>query len=93
MRWEEGDYHGRHVTAAAAARAAIKWTPELPRGRVRVRDYTCECRPIVYELCQSGGITFIRKVTRAGGKVTTEEYTMRLGMDVHALWRELLGID
>jgi hypothetical protein len=92
MSWEEGDLHGRHVSAAALARTAITWTPERPHGQVRVRDYTCECKPVVYELCQSGGVTFIRKMTRKGEEATIEEYIARSGVEVHAVWRRLLDL-
>ncbi|MEO3872352.1 hypothetical protein ABGB18_26365 [Nonomuraea sp. B12E4] len=45
---------------------------------------------MVYELCQAGGVTFIRKVTRKNGIITTEEFSSRLGSTVRKVWQLLL---
>jgi hypothetical protein len=92
MGWECGDYHGHHVAEGEDAPVDIKWTPQVWRGeRVRVRDYTCECRSTVYELCKAGGITFIRRTRRMRGKVVIDEFTTRPDSRVGEIWHELLG--
>ncbi|TDC83340.1 hypothetical protein E1292_49960 [Nonomuraea deserti] len=92
MRWEEGDLHGRHVRPGADVRGAIKWDPAVGRSRVRVRDCTCECMPVVYELCMAGGLSFIRKTTRVGVNVKVEEFTTRPNSRVHDLWNSLFDL-
>ncbi|MBF8187711.1 hypothetical protein ITP53_18625 [Nonomuraea sp. K274] len=89
MSWEVGDYHGHHVPAENDT-PDLEWAPETPRGnRVRVRDYTCECKPIVYEFCQAGGVSFIRKITLIDGEVTVVEFSSRSDATVRAVWFQL----
>ena len=94
MRWEEGDLHGRHVAAASSASVSIEWDPVEPRNRrVRVRDYTCDCRPVFYELCQAGGQRYIRRMTRKGGRVLVEESVRSNASQTDILWTLLLRGD
>lgn len=49
------DYHGVHPAAVQPGYKRVAWQKCDQRTvRVRVRDYTCDCQPIVYELCQVG---------------------------------------
>ncbi len=59
-------------------------------GRVRVRDYTCDCQSSWYELCQSGGVRFIRRTSRRGGRMVVEECQRESVARIDALWAKLL---
>lgn len=94
MPWEEGDLHGRHVAAARSASASIEWDLVGPCSeRVRVRDYTCECQPVFYELCQAGGQRYIRRTTRKGRRVVVEESVRTAASKTDILWALLLHGD
>jgi hypothetical protein len=85
-------YHGVHPTAPQAGYELILWREPDPRSyRVRVRDHTCECLHIVYELCQAGGLHFVRRLYRSDG--VTEHQSDWLGApEAKRLWlRILLG--
>jgi hypothetical protein len=46
------------------------WTGTRPTGRMetaRLQAHTCECRPVLLELCSRGGGHLIRRTTRAPG--------------------------
>jgi hypothetical protein len=90
---ELDELHGKHVPQANDEELDITWLPVQPSAeRVKVRDYTCDCRPVFYELCQAGGVRFIRRTTRVRGKLVIEESTRSPAAYVDALWSELLGI-
>ncbi|MGV9377880.1 hypothetical protein ACWDRB_18800 [Nonomuraea sp. NPDC003707] len=80
-----------HVPDPQPDHAVIKWYPSSPRAvRVRVRDYTCACKPTFYELCQSGGQYFIRRTRRFRQKVLIEESLWNTQASVLAIWTSLL---
>jgi len=94
MAWEEGDLHGRHVAAASRTSVSIEWGQEGFRTqRTRVRDHTCNCRSVFYELCQAGGQRYIRRTTRKGGRVVVEESVRMNASQMDALWSLLLQGD
>ncbi|MFI6709534.1 hypothetical protein ACIBF7_24060 [Nonomuraea sp. NPDC050478] len=85
------ELHGQHPASADGAVVMIDWCPAVPRTeRVRVRDYTCDCRPIVYELCQAGGLRFIRRISRPNGRLVVEESRWSTSAVIDTLWGELL---
>jgi hypothetical protein len=91
MQWEFGDYHGRHVPDGGDAPVVIQWSPAVSRGgRVRVQDYTCECRRVVYELCSAGGVAFIRRRRMVYGKSISDEFTTGLSSKVREIWEQML---
>ncbi len=91
MCGEADDLHGKHVMPMVAAAELIDWMPATPRTeRTRVRDYTCDCGPVVYELCQAGGLRFIRRVSRLNGRLVVEESPRAMAAVVDTLWAELL---
>jgi hypothetical protein len=91
MFWEAGDYHGRHVRALIGVSTLIDWLPEQPRMvRVRVRDYTCDCQPTFYELCQAGGVRFIRRTSKGRGGLLIVESPDAIAPTINELWAKLL---
>jgi hypothetical protein len=91
MFWEPGDYHGRHVRAPVGVLTLIDWLPEQPRMvRVRVRDYTCDCQPTFYELCQAGGVRFIRRTSKGRGGLLIVESPDAIAPAINELWAKLL---
>lgn len=84
-------YHGIHVPPPRDDGKLIRWLlPTNRSDRVRVRRHTCECRPTVYELCQSGGLLFIRRTNREGGQVEVRETERLIAVRIEPLWTRLL---
>ncbi|MFI6734422.1 hypothetical protein ACIBI9_15940 [Nonomuraea sp. NPDC050451] len=80
-----------HVADPQPDHMVIRWDPALPHpARVRVRDYTCACKPTFYELCQSGGLYFIRRTRRSGQKVVIDESVWTTHAAILAIWARLL---
>jgi hypothetical protein len=85
------DCLGHHVPAARLDCLRIDWYLPSPQGeRVRVRAHTCDCQASFYELCQSGGMRFIRRTTRHGGRVVIEESERGVAAHTDAVWAMLL---
>jgi hypothetical protein len=83
--------YGRHVEVARDGHQQIEWDPERSRAvHVRVRDYTCDCEPVFYELCQAGGLRYIRRTSRGGGKVVVTESDPVAASKTDALWLRLM---
>ncbi|GGO77134.1 hypothetical protein [Nonomuraea cavernae] len=58
---------------------------------MRVRDHTCDCQAVFYELCQSGGLRFIRRTSRKDGRrMVVEESPWVIAAEADILWRRLL---
>ncbi|GGO26135.1 hypothetical protein GCM10010116_52470 [Microbispora rosea subsp. aerata] len=61
---------------------------------VRVRRHTCDCQPVVYELCQAGGLMFVRRYDRSNGVLIEESEwpgPMRSQLVRQMSWRLSLG--
>lgn len=59
------EFHGVHAAPRQDGYVPIEWAHANDRSvRIRVRDHTCACSDPSYELCQSGGLLFIRRTTR-----------------------------
>ncbi|MGI5269912.1 hypothetical protein ACQEUU_12240 [Nonomuraea sp. CA-218870] len=85
------EFHGQHIAPMAGAAVMIEWRPAVPRTeRMKVREYTCDCRPVVYELCQAGGVRFIRRISRLDRRSLIEESRRDVAAVIDALWAELL---
>ncbi|MGV9772926.1 hypothetical protein [Streptosporangium sp. NPDC003464] len=84
-------HHGHHLGPLQAVHELIDWRPERPRAdRVRVKEHTCDCRATFYELCQAGGLMFVRRTHRLRGAVTVHESPWALSRQVEELWLRLL---
>jgi len=88
------DCIGCHVEAAHRDCVRIDWYLVRPDvERMRVRDHTCDCQPVFYELCQAGGQRCIRRTTRMGGRVVVEESVRMAASKTDILWSLLLRGD
>jgi hypothetical protein len=59
-------WHSLHPAPLQDGHERLTWWPPTHRTtRVRVRAHTCECAPVIYELCQATGLMFIRRVVRS----------------------------
>lgn len=84
--------HGRHPAPPSLYATRVPWSPCTSRtARVRVRDYTCECLPLVFELCVSAGLAFVRRrqLSPARLLITESEWTTR--RQAEALWTDLMN--
>ncbi|WP_406311889.1 hypothetical protein OHA77_24740 [Streptosporangium sp. NBC_01639] len=84
-------YHGIHLAAAQAGCEQVAWQAPLPRvDRVRVREHTCECRTVVYELCATSGLVFVRRHYRKSGTITVWESPWLRTAEGMSLWDAIL---
>jgi hypothetical protein len=84
------EFHSPHVARAQSDHEAIEWHAPQGGGRVRVTEWTCDCLATFYELCQSGGVAFIRKTIQRDGSPETYETFRGPVRRVRKLWDELL---
>lgn len=81
---------GLHPAAPQKGYTRVKWRESRPRAdRIRVRGHTCDCQPIVYELCQAGGLRFIRRYYRSD-KVLIQESEWTCAAEAEQLWMKIL---
>ncbi|WP_205830312.1 MULTISPECIES: hypothetical protein [unclassified Microbispora] len=60
-------------------------------ARVRVVAHTCDhCSPLAYELCASGGLLFVRRTDRSGGRPETRETERLPDARTRRIWLDLL---
>ncbi|GAA3603447.1 hypothetical protein GCM10022419_104920 [Nonomuraea rosea] len=86
---EDGQFHSVHVPGPTPS---LTWAPLQPSGdRVRVRDYTCYCRPTFYELCQASDQYFIRRTRRREGAALVDECARGRHATTMAVWADLLS--
>ncbi len=85
------EYHGIHVAPLQAKHERLDWRmPAARAARVRVRLHTCECKATLYELCQGGGLMFVRRtVRRSDGPVVHETEWLRTAL-MERLWQRIL---
>nr|AYP71363.1 hypothetical protein [Nonomuraea sp.] len=82
----------RHPPPPVRGAWKIDWDVAVPRAdRVRVKDHTCCCRRVYYELCQGGGLRFIRRYTRERKRVIVHESTWLPAAKTNEMWTRLLG--
>ncbi|MEU4228654.1 hypothetical protein AB0F17_30545 [Nonomuraea sp. NPDC026600] len=86
------EYHGVHPLALQAGYKRVAWQQcDQRTTRVRVRDHTCECQSIVYELCQAGGLMFVRRFYRCDGVLEHQSEWVRAPAAARLWSRILLG--
>jgi hypothetical protein len=84
-------FHGRHVAPLAAEHFAVEWREPAPRcTRFRVKEHACEFAGTIYELCQAGGLRFIRRTIREAGSATVSETIWMSPTEAGCLWASLL---
>lgn len=84
--------HSMHPVPPRPDAAAIGWSPSRRRASViRVRAYTCECSPLVFEQCVAAGLGFVRRYDRSVSPVTVVESPWVRVADAEALWRQIMN--
>ncbi|GIH75127.1 hypothetical protein [Planobispora longispora] len=84
------NYHGIHPASPQAGYERLLWRECAPRAdRVRVRNHTCECQNVVYELCQAGGLSFVRRIYRSDGVIEHQTTWLR-APEAERLWTRIL---
>ncbi|MFI6790269.1 hypothetical protein ACIBG4_23385 [Nonomuraea sp. NPDC050383] len=78
------------VALLVGAAMDIDWEPEVDWSeRVRVCDYAPVCRHVLYELCQAGGLRFIRKVNKRGRRRMMLASPRMIAARANAVWRRV----
>lgn len=86
------DCIGIHLPTPTEGHTRIDWAPMRSGSeRVRVQDYTCDCRLTFYELCQVGGQLFIRRTRRLREHQVVDESPRASMTKAIALWTRLLS--
>lgn len=77
---------------AQPGHVALRWMAETRRAvRIRVVAHTCDhCSPLAYELCASGGLLFVRRTDRSGGRPETRETERLPDARARRVWLDLL---
>ncbi|GIH98685.1 hypothetical protein [Planobispora takensis] len=84
-------HHSFHIGTLQAEREQIDWREEQARAaRVRIREHTCDCKATFYELCQAGGLMFIRRTHRGPKSTVVHESPWLLTKETQELWIRLL---
>lgn len=77
-----------HLPLPQSSCVRLNWYPAGKDKRCRVVAWTCHCRSVHYELCESGGLAFIRRFTQ--GQQPAETHRVRVG-EARATWFALLS--
>ncbi len=84
-------YHGIHAAAAQPDAATVRWLkPHSRCARIRVKEHTCECRARIYELCQAGGLFFVRRTDRSRSGQQMMETEWLPSARTRELWHKIL---
>ncbi|WP_055483446.1 hypothetical protein [Sphaerimonospora mesophila] len=84
-------YHGIHAAIAQAGAVMVRWLePQRRCARVRVREHTCECRARIYELCQAGGLSFVRRTDRTPKGPQVMETEWLPAARARELWHKII---
>ncbi|MBP2702807.1 hypothetical protein JOL79_03190 [Microbispora sp. RL4-1S] len=84
-------YHGLHVASLQMEHIKIRWLAPAGRSdRVRVRRHTCECMPVIYELCAAGGLLFVRRTDRSARKFEIAETDRLVTARMEPVWYKLI---
>lgn len=79
-----------HVPVRQSNHTKLAWFPSTGGDRVRVLAWTCECRAVIYELCESGGRTYVRRtVQEEKGPKISETHRMQAS-EGRAVWTTIL---
>ncbi|SEU33147.1 hypothetical protein [Nonomuraea wenchangensis] len=86
------DFHGTHPVSPRPDAVRVKWIEVQPSlSPARVRRYTCECRPLMFEDCRAGGQAFIRRYDRSVVPWAIAESPRVKIREAEILWRQLMA--
>ncbi|MFF4412846.1 hypothetical protein ACFYY8_09960 [Streptosporangium sp. NPDC001559] len=80
-----------HPARPLADHMRLVWRKPCQAERLRVIAWSCDCGPVVYELCHAGGQAFVRRTHHFNGARMVHEtyrWPIRKGDDV---WKALLS--
>jgi hypothetical protein len=83
---------GPHVASPRSHCETLAWNApgERRRERVRVVRRTCDCETVFFELCQAGGLRFIRRTKRTAETPLVEESDRWPAAEADTTWTALL---
>lgn len=88
---ELATYHGTHPAPRRPDCEPVTWYESTARAeRVRVREHTCGCRNVVYELCAAAGVVFVRRLDRRDSPLTVRESHWLRTSEAERLWAAIL---
>jgi hypothetical protein len=88
---EFGDFHSMHPASPGPNAVPVRWSGSQRRThRVRVRAYTCECLPLVFEQCVAAGLGFVRRYDRSVSPPAIVESPWVKVCDAETLWRQIM---
>ncbi len=79
-----------HVPVRQSDCERLAWFPHTGGDRVRALAWTCECRSVIYELCESGGRTFLRRIVQRSGRPEVSETHRMRADESRAVWAAIL---
>ncbi|MFI7028372.1 hypothetical protein ACIBK1_06655 [Microbispora rosea] len=82
--------HSAHVPIRRGYFRKLEWWKPTPAQRVLILAWTCDCQARFYELCQSGGLAYIRRTVQKDEEpeiAETHRWSVRQGW---ATWFDLL---
>ena len=82
--------HGAHVPIRRGSVRQLQWWEPTPAERVRVLAWTCDCQARFYELCQSGGMVYIRRTVQKDPEPEISESHRWPVQDGWRVWFDLL---
>ncbi|AQZ68585.1 unnamed protein product [[Actinomadura] parvosata subsp. kistnae] len=89
---EDYDFHGTHPATPRPDAVPVRWAMVEDRPLpARVRGYTCECLPIIFEDCRAGGQGFIRRYDRSVSPWVIAESPRIKVSAAERLWRQLIN--
>ena len=81
-----------HVRSEHSSGEPLAWYgPRSDSGAVRVISWTCDCVSPVFELCQQGGLQFIRRTHQSELSTVTCETRRWAARDAAVQWSRLLA--
>ncbi|MEN3541069.1 hypothetical protein AAH991_38560 [Microbispora sp. ZYX-F-249] len=84
-------YHSIHVPDPQPDAEQLQWlAPQRRCTQVRVQRHTCECQPRIYELCQAGGLVFVRRTDRNQAGVEVAETEWLVTARAQELWQKII---
>lgn len=85
------DFHGFHPAPPKPNASLVDWSPCRTNNlRARVRAHTCDCSPIVYELCVANGLTYVRRSDWSTYPTSVMESERLIDHRAQELWSQIM---
>ena len=80
-----------HLPLPQSGCERLSWLTPIDAHRVRVVAWTCDCRAVFYELCEAGGMAFIRRTVQNDKGPEVTETHRSLVRPAREMWAALLS--